>query len=172
MLKHLAFVAPLTFAFAQANAFDLNDCILNGMKGVSSDVAAQQIRYACNIKGIEEKNKKNEELKTEYGKAINIAILKDSEYYKIEEAGFHSMQYTNTSTDTTVTYVKLRIGCSDSIKYPYKIKLKPGESIALIYPASSTGNCIHVYEVFGRPSIWSDVSVFSSAKPLKIDPFP
>jgi len=39
LLKHLAFVAPLTFAFAQANAFDLNDCILNGMKGVSSDVA-------------------------------------------------------------------------------------------------------------------------------------
>ena len=172
MIQRLAFVTPLIFAFSQANAFDVNECILNGMKGVSSDFAAQQIRQSCIKKGNEAKRKKREALEDEHGKPIDIAILKPRKYYNDEGNGFHSMEYTNTSAHTTVTYVKLDVACSDSIKYPYKIKLKPGATISLIFPDSTTGYCIHVDEAYGRPSVWSDVSVFSSAKPLETDPFP
>lgn len=181
MIRPLIFALPLLVAFNEAQAFDVNDCILNGMKGVSSDVAARQIRQACLEKGNEAKRKKRAAAAKEFGEAIDTATLKPlGNHFSVKEPGFHSSDYENTSTDRTLTYVQISVapssegaGCdyTNARKHAYKIKLKPRETMSFLYPSSAQVDCIAVESVYARPPTWSDISVFSSSKPLDKDPF-
>ncbi len=180
-------IAVVTLALALIHgtvyAFDLNDCIINGMKGVSSDVAARQIRWACEQKDQEYKKQRTQQLLRDYGSPLDTEALKMEKNWAFDEIGFHSMEFINTTSDRTVTYVRLSVApapnsppgapCDPSKEriHAYTITLKPGARIKLIYPSSvEKGECISLKGALGRPTSWKDVSFFSSAKPADNDP--
>lgn len=177
----LALTLFLSAGLAHA-AFDLNDCIINGMKGVSSDVAARQVRYACDQKHQELKRQRQDELSIEFGEPVDVVTFEMDKYTNIEEPGFNSMRYTNKSPDKTVTFVRLEVvpapdgpgtSCDVSKRrvYAYKVTMKPRTDVKLIYPASASSNCLTPLVVLGRTPSWKDVSFSSSVKPIDKDPF-
>ena len=173
----------LSVGLTNAAAFDVNDCIINGMKGVSSDIAARQVRLACDQKNVSYKRQIETELSKAFGDVMDAATLEGDKYFVIEEPGFHSMQYTNTNVDKTVTYVRLEVvpapgsppdsPCDRSKRrvFAYKITMKPRTTIKLIYPAQASANCLRLVGVVGRAPSWKDVSFSSSAKPAETDPY-
>lgn len=183
MIRSTSFALTLSLSVGLANAaFDLNDCIINGMKGVSSDTAARQVRYACDQKNLSHKQQLQDELLKEFGEVLDTETLEKDKYFKVEEPGFNSIRYTNKSADKTVSFVRLEVVpapggpetlCDMSKRrvYAYKVTMKPHADVKLIYPSSATSNCLNALVVLGRPPSWKDVSFSSSAKPVDKDPF-
>lgn len=151
------------------------------MKGVSSDVAARQVRMACQSKKDEYKKGIAKTLEREYGELIANDKMLKSKYYEEEGAGFSSMQYTNQTTNKTITFIRLRIApapasgaqCDFSKQFfhTYRVKVKPRDNISLVYPSPTGSDCVDLVTVRGLPTSWSDVSFSSKAQPLANDPF-
>lgn len=183
ILTHVRFFVALLACFtaSPAVAFDFNDCIINGMKGISSDLAARQIRMACLAKYDEYKDGRLRKLAKEYGEAIDNGGMYRGGNFQYGDDGFHSMKYTNVTGDKTITFVRLRTApapapgtqCDFNKQrvYAYKITVKPRESITLFYPSSAGSECSDLVTILGKPSSWKDVSFSSTAKPLDNDPF-
>ncbi len=170
-------------AVTAAHSFDLNDCIINGMKGVSSDVAARQVRFACEQKNTAFKQARMECLMTDFGEPLELDTLVEPEnYIEIAEPGFYSKKYLNSSNEKAVTFVRLEVmpaqggpgtACDVSKRrvHAYKVMLKPRGIIKLIFPSSQPSNCVSRLVVIGRAPSWSDVSFSLSVKPTDKDPF-
>lgn len=166
-----------------ANGFSLNDCILNGVKGVSSDVAARLVRKACEDKQEEHRQQRGNALKQEYGELIDTASVVKAKFFNTESAGFASIEITNSarSPERTLTYVKLSVmpAAGDNqpcdpqreARYSYKLTLKPGTSINLVFPSDAKAICTSIEAARGRPTAWKDFSLSGSVKPLDKDPF-
>lgn len=168
---------------ANAQSFPYDDCVLQGLKGVSSDAAARMIRQSCENKRTEftrQKDKKNNE---EYGVDDRTSILEDhSKGYSLEPNGYISSEYKNTSKDDTkwISYVRLSVQATNkdgycdysTIKYySYKTSIKPGAISRFFFKApSSKSICFDVSAVRTKPYKWSDFSLSSSFKPLDKDP--
>jgi hypothetical protein len=152
------------------------------MKGVSSDMAARQVRYACDQKYKAYKQERLEQLSKEFGEPLEVDVIEADKYYNAEEPGFYSMQYFNKSNEKTVTFVRLEVvpapggpgtECDLAKRrvHAYKVTLKPRATIKLIYPSSAPSNCLAPLVVLARAPSWKDVSFSSSAKPSDKDPF-
>ncbi|MGT2430653.1 hypothetical protein ACU4HD_21900 [Cupriavidus basilensis] len=175
---HLLLVAMVCAGPAQA--FDMNDCILQGMKGVSSDVAARQIRYACEQKLKAYKLQRSESLSKEFGSAIDKDDLELAKFYNVEGPELYSLQFTNKNPSKTVRYIRLDVmplwgqpklcDWSKSRTYAYEVTVKPGAAVSLIYPSPVTSNCLIPSLVLARPVSWKDVSLPFSIKPADKDP--
>ena len=175
-MKTLALSAILSVLSPSVFAFDLNDCIINGMKGVSNDTAARQIRNACDQKSKEEKRKVLEKLSKEYGDII------DNEFFHNELRGDSKARYRNESNDKVITFVRLAVWprpdgagtpCQPDGRTDYFFKpgLKPRGFIQLDYPFSTPTDCRAIWAVMGRTSTWTDISLFSSVSPIDRSPF-
>lgn len=174
----LIFLAFIFNGSAWASFFD--DCILKEMKGVSSDIAARQIYLACKQKHEEYERQRLQEFAKEYGEAVEKDLVEKAEHWMSEGAGFHSMEFTNKSTEKTFTYIRLLVAPAlkdspcDFTKqrtHLYKITVKPQGKIKLIYPSAAESECISADVILARPTTWKDFSFSSSAKPLEKDPF-
>lgn len=161
-------------------AFSINDCLINGLKGVSSDLAVRQIRFACQQKYEEFKRRRLRELSKDFGDIIEATTIEQAGYWILEEAGVHSIEITNKNSDKTITYMRLFVipaqkdmPCDDSKKkvYAYKITIKPQGKIKLIYPSSDVSECIIPDIIMARSKNWKDISLLSSSKPIENDPF-
>lgn len=163
-------------------AFDLNDCIINGMKGVSSDIAARQVRYACDQKSKEYKQQRLELLAREFGEVVDVDTVEGGKFYEVEAPGFYSMLYTNKSAEMTVTFLRVEVvpapggpgtNCDMTKRrvFAYKVSIKPGASTKLIYPSAHPSNCVTPLVVLARVPSWKDISFSSSARPSEKDPF-
>lgn len=182
VIRSTLFAFGLCLFPVAAQAFDLNDCIINGMKGVSSDIAARQVRYACDQKHREHKQQRLEQLSSEFGEVVDVETLEAGKYFNVEDPGFHSMQYTNKSSEKTVTFVRLEVipasggpgtDCDMTKRrvHAYKLTVKPRAAIKLVYPSSAQSTCVNLLVVLGRVPSWKDLSFSSSAKPSDKDPF-
>jgi hypothetical protein len=191
LVSHL--VAGLAFSFlgTSAHAFDLNDCIIKGMKGVGSDLAAAQVRYACNQKRLEARKVRLAALYKEYGEALDIESIEQASNFGTEQTGLHFLQVKNKSRDTVVTLLRLEVvpvsdnpyakyvpgytgpSCdqSKSRKFAYSVTLKAFETLKLVYPSTAQSECLSIVSALGRAASWKDVSFSSSAKPDDRDPF-
>jgi hypothetical protein len=182
LIRSKIVAAGLTLAFGSAHSFDLNDCIINGMKGVSSDLAARAVNNACNQKQRAFKDARMVQLVKEYGEPLDVEMLEADRHYVVEGPGLYSMRFLNKSSEKTVTFIRLEVvpapggpgtDCDTTKRrvYAYKVTVKPLASIKIIYPSVVPSNCVSTRVALGRTPTWKDVSFSSSAKPIDKDPF-
>ena len=168
LLTCLAVVGISVLSAQPANAFDLNDCIINGMKGVSSDVAARQVRYACDQKFRAYKADQLAKLEKEFGEAVDVALAEQATHFEIAGPGKHSVQITNREASRALTLIRLEItpapggpgtncDATRSRVLAYKTLVKPGSSAKLVYPIAAESNCISVLSLHARASTWRDL---------------
>lgn len=175
--------APLTVAMlislysVVAVAGPYEDCILQNMKGIQDRLAAVEVQKACRRKADDYKRERVQE----FGEKLDGTSFKDAPTWEIESPGFHAIQFTNTNSDRTITYARIRVAPAEEEGKPcdlsrdkahsYRLSLKPGQSVRLIYPSSATkSECIRVEGVLGRVPSWRDLSFSSSASPIAKDP--
>lgn len=180
--------AAIVFAFphmaVSAQSFSYDDCILQGLKGVSSDAAARIIRQSCENKRTEFHRQADKKINDEYGADDNTSILEDySKGYSLQSGGYASNEYKNISNDQSklISYVKLAVQAIDkngycdystTKYYSYKTSIKPGATASLFFKVpSSKSICINVTAVKTKPYKWNEFSLTSSFKPLDMDPF-
>lgn len=162
-----------------AHAFDVNDCIINGMKGVSSDVAARLVRVACDQKLKIFKEQESTKLAAIYGDTINPELIVPASSFEFVTMRIHSLKFTN-KTDMTLLYVRIEVAPASAPGAPcdpekvrifaYKTTVKPGAAVNLVYPAATSSECVVATVARGRTSSWKDVSFSTSIKPEEKDP--
>lgn len=182
MIRFVVLTLGLGLCAVPVLAFDMNDCIINGMKGVSSDMAARQVRYACDQKFKKHKQQRLEQLAKEFGDVVDVDTVEAGKFYQVEEPGFYSILYTNKSAERTVSFLRVEVvpapggagtTCEMSKRrvFAYKVSVKPGASIKLVYPSAYPANCVTPLVVLARVPSWKDISFSSSARPSEKDPF-
>lgn len=182
---------------ALADTYD--DCVLNGMKGVSSDAAARLVAQSCRNKIAEAKRAKV----AAFGSALSeneFTYVTGKGSVQNHEDGYFSQVLKNTSSFKSITYVALNVKDGDyydykekgsgiftdfegrtkwenerSRTYFYKLSLKPGNEVRLMFRKPHTDSFYaEVTTVLGRESKWTDTissSAFSSnIKPELKDP--
>ena len=181
-MKVLAAIFGTFLMTSSALAFDLNDCIINGMKGVSSDVAARQVRYACDQKQRAHVAERRLKFEQEFGEPLSTDLLEEAPHFELAGAGKHSIQVTSKEPSKAVTLIRLEVtpapagpgtACDPtrSRVFAYKVMLKPAQKVRLVYPSTADLNCLSVVSANARPTKWSDVAFSSSADPMPRDPF-
>lgn len=151
-----------------------DDCIISGMKGVSSDLAAKLVATACKRKAYDERERKR----------LSFGVAIDSRYYGLNESpsldsdGLYSQEFENRHSSQTIAYVVLSVSevQSDSPNkskyslesfrwsraYYYKLALKPGRTIRLKFPRPETEGfngerfVTSVYAAIGREARLAD----------------
>lgn len=165
-----------------ALAFDLNDCIINGMKGVSSDVAARQVRYACDQKHRAHVTERRLKFEQEFGESLSTDLLEMAPHFELAGAGKHSIHVTSKEPSRAVTLIRLEVtpapagpgkACDPtrSRVFAYKVMVKPAQRVRLVFPSTADSNCLSIDSANARPTKWSDVAFSSSADPMPKDPF-
>lgn len=164
-------------------SFNYDDCVLQGLKGVSSDAAARMVKEACNNKRLESYRQADKKINDEYGEEDSSSVLEETtKFYSTESGGNISKEYRNASKDSNkmVSYVKISVRGVDksgycdfatSKSYAYKTSIKQNSTVSLIFPKATESLCIDVISVRTKPYKWSDFSISSSVKPLENDPF-
>lgn len=159
-----------------AAALDVDDCVLNGLKGVNSDAAARMVRQSCENKVV---NQKRQQLSTKYGGKIDEKLALDN--WDVDYANKTVKVTVRNDLQQTVTYAELSISSpmgNGSCPYPvnrkhlYAVKIKPGSRVVLVVPGGTSliskdgrTSCIFVYAVRGREPSMLDVSV-GAVEPL------
>ena len=193
-----AIALVLFSGLALAGTYD--DCVLNGMKGVSSDTAARLVAQSCRNKIAEVKKAKLAAFGSAFSEDEFVYVTgKDS--VQTHEDGYFSQAIRNKSSFKSITYVALNIKDGDyydykeakwggvsidsegrtkwenerSHTYFYKLSLKPGNEVRLMFRKPRTDSFYaEVTTVLGREAKWSDTistSAFSSnVKPEPKDP--
>lgn len=176
-VKHIAVACTALIVSSFVYAFDKNDCILNGMKGVANETAAREIQKACRQKSQDEKRKILDQVLKEYGDVTDEDLLA-----RETNANSGEVQYRNNSDDKVITFVRLAVWpvsdnpvllCKSEAMhaYNYRLTLKPGKTVNFSYPSRATTDCVKTWVVFGREGSWKDVSLLSSATPSDSIPF-
>jgi hypothetical protein len=180
-MKLLAATLGLFLVTSSASAFDLNDCIINGMRGVSSDVAARQVRYACDQKQRAYVAERRLKFEQEFGEALGTELLDLASTFDLAGPGKQSIQVTSKEPSKAVTLIRLEVApapggagatCdfTKSRVFAYKVMLKPTQRVRLIYPSVADSNCISLISANARPIKWTDVAFSSTADPMPKDP--
>lgn len=183
MIRRTAATLLLGAAATGAQAFDYNDCIINGMKGVQSDQAARLVRDACRQKQQDQLAAKRQKFVDKFGALTSSGEAAVSDQFYVASAHQHDVTLTNQSKDKTLTLIRLMVSPSDStgqwcepskaVEHWYELALLPGKTIRLRYPPPATTNyCFNGDNVHARPSTWTDNKSFFSgtAQPLGRDP--
>ena len=103
---------------AFANEYD--DCVLAGLKGVSSDTSARLVAQACKNKVNEAKKSRRSSFGTDL--AADDYSFNPSEAAQRHDDGLVSVQITNRASQKTITYVALTI--KDGDYYDFKRNAK------------------------------------------------
>ncbi len=178
-----------------ANAGEYDDCVLTGLKGVSSDAGAKLVAQACKNKINEVRQNRRSSFGTDL--ASDEYAFNPVESFQRHDDGFVSQSFGNKSSGKTITYVVLTIKDGDfygfkrtgkifeevldqvtwqkdrTHVYYYKVTIKPGKSLRLKFPLPKSGTFYsEVTTVLGRESKWSDAAqqFKDEAKPEAKDP--
>ncbi len=153
-----------------ASALDLDDCVLNGLKGVNSDAAARMVRQSCENKAV---NQKRQQLSTRYGDKIDEKLTLsnwDSDYTNktVKVTVKNDLQQTVTYAELSISAPMANGSCPypENQKHLYAVKLKPGSRVVLVVPGGTSfiskdgrSSCIVVSAVRGREPSMLDLSV-------------
>lgn len=155
-----------------AAALDVDDCVLNGLKGVNSDAAARMVRQSCESKVA---SQKRQQILAKYGEGINSNLTHvEWNYYANDD-----LKVTlKNDLSKTVIYAELSISkpkpngeCPYPVsrKHLYEVKAKPGSRLVLIVPGgaafvSKEGRlCTSSTALRGREPSVLDVSIGASS---------
>ncbi|MDO9229761.1 MAG: hypothetical protein Q7U03_09365 [Syntrophales bacterium] len=197
--KWILLLSSLILCAITAHAGVYEDCVLKGMKGVSSDAGARLVAEACRNKVNEAKRTKRES----FGSTLNESEWKlVGNNNIIHGGGYISKRLRNTSSSMTLTYIVLTIKDGDYHDYKetgkgidnwgidwdrhkwegerthtyfYKIFLRPGKEISLMFPEPRTNSfSSEITTALGRAAKWTDavstISLSDTIKPEPIDP--
>lgn len=182
-MKHFAALAIALSISLGASAASFNDCILDGLKGVSSNVAAWMIKKACEEKQEADRLSRLASLAREYGDTLAEGSVELSEDYELENPGIGMFAVTNRTSAPrrSVTYLRLIVApieegghiCSwhHARSYAYSLKLKPAATKLVRVLIDSKHVCARVKEVRGREPSLFDISLASPEIPMPRDPF-
>jgi hypothetical protein len=176
----LALLCICNFAHAQRQ-FNVDDCIIDGLKGVTSDLAAKLVKEACERKQQNSPEWKVEQYRKQLGEVIDAATLELTEFSFNEEPGFHSATFRNLDPTSTVTFVRLKVTPAPQLGKDcdylqtrfevFRITLPSGSSAKLVYPnRGGQASCFSVVTVFARDPSTSDLPTRTPAKPMRRDP--
>jgi len=164
-----------TVAFAS----ELDDCILNGLRGVNSDVAARMVRQACESK---DKSNRAAQLVAKYGDWVD-ADLPVVDWTRSGGASADGLiAKLNNTSQKTVLYVELSVGatelsgsCPSRKDYPnkflFRVRMKPEASGTFLIPNAGSfidwkkPLCLTARAVRSRTPSPLDVN-FSTYEPL------
>jgi hypothetical protein len=178
VIRSLIFVCGVGLSVqTQAAGFSYEDCIINGMKGVQSDLAAGQVRLACRAKEADANDRHEEALRKKWGDRVEVETLQIAPNLSAADPGFSAIEFTNKNPGKTITVVRLGISPApggagtqcDSARmrdFYYDVTIKPLEKLTFVFPVTTPFNCISTLRVLGREPSWSDIAVFSTAKPV------
>jgi len=187
-------IAALYLLSSYTYAGPYEDCVLTGMKGVSSDAAARAVSQACASKRSEIKREKQE--KFGFAMKSDEYTWNEGNTVGAEKNGYLSEIIKNKSSYKTITYVALEVLDADyydfkqpkwpafdfegesawkkerSKTYYYKLSLKPNAMTKLLYRAPRTDTFwANITMVLGRESKWSD-SISTSVWSDTVEPEP
>ena len=193
-MKSSLVISALYLLSSNTYAGPYEDCVLKGMKGVSSDIAARAVSQACASKQSEIKREKQEK----FGVAMKSDeyAWDENKVFDTGKNGYLSQIIKNKSSYKSITYVALEVLDADyydfkkpqwpafdfegesawkkerSKTYYYKLSLKPNAETKLLYRAPRTGTFwANITMVLGRESKWSD-SISTSAWTDSVEPEP
>lgn len=181
-MSRLVFLLLLTCFSAQAqNNFDVNDCIIDGMKGVASDAAAKMIKEACERKQQERPEWKADQYRKQLGAVASIDTLNIIGLSTDAEVGFHSLVVRNDDPERMVTFVRIKatpapIAGKDcdflQTKFEtFRVAIRPGASAKLLYPSrGGQESCVMLVTVFAREPAETDTISLIPVKALPRDP--
>jgi hypothetical protein len=180
-----SFAVALLVSAVDARAdFSFNDCVLNGLKGVSSDAAARMIRSACDAKLQEFRRERLNELEQQYGVTVSLDTVQVAEQFDSAEDGYWAIKITNLDgqRDRVIAYILIGISpapgpglpciISREVEIAYKVAIRTGASARLMFrPPGSESACVAAKAVRTRVSSWRDFSFSESYRPLDRNPF-
>ena len=123
-MKWILLLSSLILCAISAHAGVYEDCVLKGMKGVSSDAGAKLVAKACRNKAKEyeareAKYEAREAKQESFGSALNESEYKmDNNFFTSSDGRYFIQTLNNTSSFNTLTYVELTI--KDDDYYDYK----------------------------------------------------
>lgn len=170
----------ISTAHAQSD-FDINDCIINGLKGVASDAAAEMVKVACERKQQERPEWKTEQYRKQLGTVASVDILEIVELSTNAEIGFHSLFVKNVDPERTITFLRIKATpapiagkeCDylQSKFETFRVTIPPGSSTKLLYPnRGGQESCVVLVTVFSRDVATTDKPSQIPVKALARDP--
>lgn len=138
-----SFLALLVIA-GLCSASEVDDCVLVGLKGVNSDVAARMVREACERKISEKSQRENYQ---KYGEIVRHEMQVVSlDVKKVEAGDYRALVTVENPTSNTALLVRLQLwsvykflgeDCSaskgkDIYLSMYKVKIKPAQQADFI----------------------------------------
>lgn len=159
-------VTALFQNIALAAAFSYDDCILNGLKGVSGDAAAVLVRKACESKRDAAADARERAIRDEYGDELSLqqlSMLVVESWDRASVPGSIIVRVVNHSGQT-VRYVRLEAAdqisdrCGVVSSHAYRLNLAPGEVGLLRIPkrVSSDQLCARISYARAREPSWQD----------------
>ncbi|MCX7168150.1 MAG: hypothetical protein NTV11_18005 [Rhodocyclales bacterium] len=177
-MRVAATIICLSITFG-AYAGEYDDCVLTGLKGVSSDAGAKLVAQACKNKINEVRQSRRSNFGTDL--AAGEYAFNPTDSVQRHDDGLVSQTLVNKTSQKTITYVALTVG--DGVKpaaiekgkvfdvddyirtakpasvFYYKVAIRPGKSIRLKFPLPKSGAFYtEVTTVLGRESKWADAA--------------
>jgi hypothetical protein len=169
-------VGLICFAFLSFKSFasDLDNCVLNGLKGVNSDIAARMVRQACENKVNEQRNA---ELFAKFGDRLDdpMDVVTWAAVWQGET--LNVLATLRNLSSQTALYVELGVATPDEKdkcpysggyrkKFLYQVKLKPDSVGTFVVPNGAAyrkriggGLCMSANVVRARSPKFTDVSL-------------
>lgn len=162
-------VALCGLSIARAHAFNVDDCILENMRGVTGDVAARAIVATCQNKAQALQLKVVAARKAEFGEELDPALFAQVGTIGQGRHGMLTARYTNRS-DKVITYVRLMVAetqgeeCSEidlflAERPAFVLRVPSGGTVRLSIPGSTNPNssfCLSVDNAYGRSKHFTD----------------
>lgn len=164
-----ALLCGLTGVSVPAHAFNVDDCILENMRGVTGDVAARAVVATCRNKAAALKAKAVEARKTEFGEELDPAFFARTGELGPSRHGMQTARFTNNS-ENVITYVRLMVTEATGkectridlflAEHPaFVLRVPPGGTVVLNLPGSTKLDswfCLSTDLVYGRPKKLTD----------------
>jgi hypothetical protein len=157
-------------AHGAAGAGEVDDCVLNGLKGVSSDAAARMVKQACESKVA---SARADRLNGKYGEKVNFSLSVESWNRWASNGLRATLRNTSSLTATLVEVSFSKPDSQDNCTAPptkkelYRVKIRPGSNgNFMVRDVTSVmdktgGICIDAIMVRGRQPSSFDVSIGS-----------
>ena len=167
-------------ASAQSN-FDINDCIIDGLKGVQSDIAAKMVKEACERKQQQRPDWKVEQYMKQLGSVIDTGSVELLDSFTNAAPGYHGLLVRNTDATSTVTFIRLKItpapvagkGCDylQSKFETFRLNIPPAMTATLHYPSrGGQESCYVLVTVFAKETTPSEKPTTAPVRALSRDP--
>lgn len=179
MKKTALALTAIVWATVQIPSYaeDLDTCLINGLKGVSSDMAAKMVRQACeNRVGAQRK----QQLAAKYGERVDVELDHMQTVYDRAISASKVTFAVKNNSQQTVLYAELGMSAptgkgdcpwTHTRKWLYQVKIKPDATALLVVPDGASlfdkagRTCMTARAVRAREPSLLDIS-FGVVEPL------